>query len=280
MDLHLQESVLVLLIQFSFYKKILNMTLDWDSKEGNIPKDSCTAELDSPRITLSSTDRTATNDITEVSMLILRQKNRLSRKVVVDWGYGLLPLSNTCIEHFSQGEISRRYTYPHVLIFNIATIRPLIDLDPEDIDLVFLYHITYIKLCSIATTLTVPNHFAVDPDMVGTVHSLESKTVENIIVPMIRDREMCLVQSCRVLRWNKWRVRRKRVANVSVVWMTIALELPVTCSVSDQDSVEARQFVRLSQCTNDLTAPFVHDSNAHTNSMICTMRQKTWLIYW
>lgn len=179
------------------------------------------------------------------------------------------------MKRVSQGEISRRYTYPHVLIFNIATIRPLIDLNPEEIDLIFSYHITYIKLCSIATTLTVPNHFAVDPEMVGTVHSLESKTVRNIIVPMIRDREMCLVQSCRVLRRNKWRIRRKWVADVRVVWMTITLELPMTWSVSDQGFVEARQFVRLSRCNNDLTAPFVHDSNAHTNSMIGTMRRKT-----
>lgn len=74
-DLHFQESVLVLLIKFSLYKKILNMTLDWDSKEGNITKDTCTVELGSPRITRSGTDRTATNDNTEVSMLILSNIN-------------------------------------------------------------------------------------------------------------------------------------------------------------------------------------------------------------
>lgn len=154
------------------------------------------------------------------------------------------------MKRVSQGDTSRRYTYPHVLIFDIATIRPLIDFNSENVDLVFSYHITYIKLCRIATTLTVPNQFAVDPDMVGTVHSLESKTVGNIILPMIWDREMCLVQSCRVLRRNKWRVRGKWIADVSVVWMTIALELPVTWSVSDQGFVEAG---KLSGCRNATT---------------------------
>ena len=91
------------------------------------------------------------------------------------------------------GGQSTRYTYPHILIFNIATIGPLIHFYSEDIDLIFLYHITYIKLCRISATLTVSNHSTVDPEMIGTVHSLEPKAVQNIVLPMIRNRKLGFV---------------------------------------------------------------------------------------
>ena len=91
------------------------------------------------------------------------------------------------------GGKSTRYTYPHILIFNVATIGPLIHFYSEDIDLIFFYHITYIKLCRISATLTVSNHFTVDPEMIGTVHSLEPKAVQNIVPPMIRNRELGFV---------------------------------------------------------------------------------------
>ena len=92
-----------------------------------------------------------------------------------------------------EGGKSTVYTYPHILIFNIATIGPPIHLYSEDIDLVLSYHITYIKLCRISATLTVSNHFTVDPEMIGTVHSLEPKAVQNIVPPMIRNRELGFV---------------------------------------------------------------------------------------
>lgn len=69
--------------------------------------------------------------------------------------------------------------------------------------------------------------------MVGTVYTFEPKTVENIIVPVIRDREIDLVQACWVLRRNKWRVRGEWVTDIGIVWMTIALELPMTWDISD-----------------------------------------------
>ena len=144
--------------------------------------------------------------------------------------FALKRLYSVCVR---VGEMTTRYTYPHILILNIATIRPLINLYSKDIDLIFSYHLTYIKLCSVAATLTVSNQVTVDPKVVGTVHTLESKTVRNVILPMIRNRELGLIQAGRVLRRNKWRVRRKWVTDVSVVWMTIALELPMTWNISD-----------------------------------------------
>ena len=130
------------------------------------------------------------------------------------------------------------------LIFYIAAIRPLINLDSEGINLVFSYHVTYVKFCRISTALTVSNLFAVDPEMVGTVHTFESKTVQNFMLPTIWDREISLVQACWVLRRNKWWVRRKWVVDIGVVWMTIALELPVTWNTLDRISLEANQTLR------------------------------------
>ena len=48
-DLYMQESILVLIIQFGLYNKILNATLNWESKEGDVPENSCAVESDSPR---------------------------------------------------------------------------------------------------------------------------------------------------------------------------------------------------------------------------------------
>ena len=48
-DLYMQESMLVLLIQFSVYNEILDATLSRKSKEGDVPKNSCAVESDSPR---------------------------------------------------------------------------------------------------------------------------------------------------------------------------------------------------------------------------------------
>lgn len=71
-ELYLQESILVLFIQLGLNEKILNVTLDWDGKEDNVPKDSFEGEPDSPRNMLGFTDRTATNENTEVSMAFSR----------------------------------------------------------------------------------------------------------------------------------------------------------------------------------------------------------------
>ena len=153
-----------------------------------------------------------------------------------------------------------KLTHPLILILNIITVRPLIHLDHKGIEVVFSYHITYVKLCGISTTLTVSNLFAVDPDMVGAVHTIEPKTVQNIILPTIRDREIGLVQACWVLRRNKWRVRGKWVVDIGVVWMTVALELPMTWDISDQFLVESRQNCRkMSQFQNDLIASVLHE---------------------
>ena len=86
-----------------------------------------------------------------------------------------------------------RCTYPHILIFDVATIGPLIHFHSEDIDLTLSYHITYIKLCRVSATLTISNHFTVDPEMIGTVHSLEPKAVQNIVPPMVRNKELGFV---------------------------------------------------------------------------------------
>ena len=48
-DLYMEEGILVLVIQFGLYNEILNATLSWKSKEGDVPKNSCAAESDSPR---------------------------------------------------------------------------------------------------------------------------------------------------------------------------------------------------------------------------------------
>lgn len=48
-ELDVQESILVLFIQLGLNKEVLNVTLDWYSKEDNIPKDSCKVDLDSAR---------------------------------------------------------------------------------------------------------------------------------------------------------------------------------------------------------------------------------------
>ena len=51
------------------------MTLDWDCEEGNIPKDSYENEPDSRSFESRSTNRTTTDENTEVSMLFLRHKD-------------------------------------------------------------------------------------------------------------------------------------------------------------------------------------------------------------
>lgn len=48
-DLYVQERILVPIIQFGLYKEILNSTLSGKSKEGDVPKNSCAVESDSPR---------------------------------------------------------------------------------------------------------------------------------------------------------------------------------------------------------------------------------------
>ena len=48
-ELDLQESILVLFIQLGLNEEVLNATLDWYSKEGNISKDSCRVDLDYAR---------------------------------------------------------------------------------------------------------------------------------------------------------------------------------------------------------------------------------------
>lgn len=73
MKLYLQESILVLLIQLGLNTKVLNVTLDWNGEEGNIPKDAYKGESDRPRSVIG-TDRTATKENTGVSMLFLRHK--------------------------------------------------------------------------------------------------------------------------------------------------------------------------------------------------------------
>lgn len=60
MELYLQESILVMLIQLGLNKKILNMTFDWDGEEGNIPKDSYQIESGRLRNVSRGADRTAT----------------------------------------------------------------------------------------------------------------------------------------------------------------------------------------------------------------------------
>ena len=74
MDLYLQESILVLFIQLGLNKKVLDAALDWDSKEGNIPKDSYTFKSDILRHVPTSTDRTATDRSNGVSMPFSRHK--------------------------------------------------------------------------------------------------------------------------------------------------------------------------------------------------------------
>ena len=211
---------------------------------------------------------------------------------------------------------SPRYTYPHVLIFNIATVGPLVHLDSEGIDLVFSYYITYVKFGSISATLTVSYLFAVDPDMIGTIHALKPQTVQYIVLPTIRDREIFLVQACWILGRNKRRVGGKWVIDVAglqfssqsgflaevqralkyakrvdapktclraqdeikegrygrrkylrVVWVTIALKLPMTWNGSDKDWVESKQAVRLSQCKHARTVPLAHNDRAQTTSL-------------
>lgn len=151
----------------------------------------------------------------------------------------------------------------------------MINLDSESIDLIFSYYFTYVKLCGISTALTVPNLSAVDPKMVGTVHALESETVQDIISPTNRDREIGLVQARWVLRRNEWRVRGKWVIEISIVWMTIALELPMTWSVSDQIPVEMTQTVRRAQSGNALISSFVHSDMARIKLSASTM-EHTW----
>ena len=68
MELHLQESILVLLIQLGLNKKVLNMTLDWDGKEAYFPKYSYKVGSDSPRNMSRDTDRIATSENYEISM--------------------------------------------------------------------------------------------------------------------------------------------------------------------------------------------------------------------
>ena len=51
-ELYLQEGILVLLIQLGSNEKILDVTLDWNCKECNIPKNSLKVESDSPRNTV------------------------------------------------------------------------------------------------------------------------------------------------------------------------------------------------------------------------------------
>lgn len=74
MELYLQESILVLLIQLGLNKKVLNVTLNRDGKESNIPKDSYRIESERPRNVSRWTDRTATNEKTGVSMPFSRHK--------------------------------------------------------------------------------------------------------------------------------------------------------------------------------------------------------------
>ena len=225
---------------------------------------------------------------------------------------------------FRVGKKIPRYTYPHVLIFDIAAVGPLVHLDSESIDLVFSYHITYVKFGSVSATLTVSYLFAVDPDMIGTIHALKPQTVQYIVLPTIRDREIFLVQACWILGRNKRRVGRKRVIEIAelqyssqsgfltqvqralkhakrvdapktclraqdeikerrygrrkylrVVWVTIALELPMTWNGSDNDWVELKQAVRLSQCKHARPTPLAHNDRAQTTSLTGNIRQQT-----
>ena len=74
LKIYLQESILVLLIQLGLNKKVLNVTLNWDCEKGDIPKDSYKDEPDSPRFELRDTNRTTTDENTEVSILFSRHK--------------------------------------------------------------------------------------------------------------------------------------------------------------------------------------------------------------
>ena len=67
-ELYLQESIPIVIIQLRLNEKVFNVTLNWDGKEGNIPKNSYEVDSASSREVSRNTDRTATDENTGVSM--------------------------------------------------------------------------------------------------------------------------------------------------------------------------------------------------------------------
>ncbi len=93
-ELYLQESIPIVIIQLRLNEKVLNVTLNWDGKEGNIPKNSYKVDSASSRKVSRNTDRTATDDNTGVSMPFSSSKFQFQDKSKEDnWEYACLRLS-------------------------------------------------------------------------------------------------------------------------------------------------------------------------------------------
>ena len=143
--------------------------------------------------------------------------------------YACRPSAKTFLVYRASGIIRTRQP-PHILIFYVTPIRPLVYLDPERIPLSFSasHNITNVKFRSIAASLAVPNLFPIYPDMVSAVHSFESKSIREaaIDLPVSWDREVRLVQPSWIVRWRIWRMCWKWIIEVGVVRMAVALQLP------------------------------------------------------
>lgn len=125
---------------------------------------------------------------------------------------------------------------PHILIFNITPIRPLIDFDSQCIllSLSTSHNIADIKFRGISATLAIPHFLPVNPDMISAIYSFESQTVRKATVnfPINRDGKVCLVETSRVVGWWIGRMRRKGIIDVCIVGRAIPLQLPVRASFS------------------------------------------------
>ena len=84
MELYLQESIPIVIIQLRLNKKVLNVTLNWDGKEGDIAKDSYKVDSASSREVSRDTDRTATDENTGVSMPFSSSKFQFQDKFKED----------------------------------------------------------------------------------------------------------------------------------------------------------------------------------------------------
>ena len=115
---------------------------------------------------------------------------------------------------------------PHVLVFEVAAVGPLVDPDREGV-LARRDRIGDVELGGEPTPLAVADSLAVHPDVERGVDAVELEP-DPPIAPAVRDRERPTVQPGRVLGRDVRRVDRERIDDVGVVWLAVARRLPVS----------------------------------------------------